>query len=347
MAKIFIDNGHGGHDPGAIGKNSREKDNVLKVGLRLGALLQSAGHQVRYSRTTDKFLSLSERARLANNWGADIFISLHNNSHNSNASGFETFIYNGKVSSKTKSLQNNIHNAIASNIGINDRGKKTANFAVVRETKMPAVLIEYAFISNVSDERILINQVNDLAKWTANGVTNFAGGKVSSSPSTNNSKPSPKPSNKGVQWVGTNDKGKRIEAIASSVNYYDTQRWTNPSGSFKKGQGWIVDNLYRVNGSLQYRVQNSKGDLYYITARKDLVRIVGQASSTSSSSRSNTSTYRVGQKVKIKSSAGKYSRSSHNIPSRHKNKSYTIQQVDSNDVLIKELYSWVRKSDLQ
>lgn len=96
------------------------------------------------------------------------------------------------------------------------------------------------------------------------------------------SKPSPsKPtSNKGIKWLGTNDKGKRIEAIVPSVNFYDTQRWTNPTGSFKKGEGWIVDNLYEVDGSEQYRVQNSKGDLYYITARPDLVRIVGDSTSS-------------------------------------------------------------------
>ncbi|WP_193063503.1 N-acetylmuramoyl-L-alanine amidase [Oceanobacillus oncorhynchi] len=78
-----------------------------------------------------------------------------------------------------------------------------------------------------------------------------------------------------VKWVGTDDKGKRLEAIASTVNYYDSQRWSNPTGQFHKGQGWIIDNLYRVNGSLQYRVQNSNGDLYYTTARKDLVKVVG------------------------------------------------------------------------
>lgn len=96
---------------------------------------------------------------------------------------------------------------------------------------------------------------------------------------TNNPTPTT-PTKNGIQWVGTNDKGKRIEAIVSTVNYYDTQRWTNPTGTFKKGAGWIVDNLYRVNGSLQYRVQNSDGDLYYITARQDLVRIVDKANLT-------------------------------------------------------------------
>lgn len=175
MSKIFIDPGHGGQDPGAIGKRSKEKDNVLKVAIRLKALLESHGHIVKMSRSADVFLSLSERARLANAWGADYFVSLHNNAATATATGFETFIHNGPVQSKTAGFQNAIHTAIMKEIGIRDRGKKRANFAVLRETRMPAVLIEYAFISNVNDENILINEVEKLAQLTANGIVNYAG----------------------------------------------------------------------------------------------------------------------------------------------------------------------------
>lgn len=177
MAKIFIDAGHGAHDPGALGSRSKEKDNVLKVALRLKVLLESYGHTVRLSRSTDVFIALSERARLANVWGADYFVSLHNNAATASATGFETFIHNGPVQSKTAGFQNAIHAAIAKNIGISDRGKKRANFAVLRETRMPAVLIEYAFISNASDESILINQVEKLAQLTTDGIVNYVGGK--------------------------------------------------------------------------------------------------------------------------------------------------------------------------
>lgn len=179
MAKIFLDPGHGAHDPGAVGKNSKEKDNVLKVGNRLKVLLESAGHTVKMSRSTDVFIGLSERARMANNWGADYFISLHNNSATAtSATGFETFIFDGPVSAATSKLQSAIHKAIASKIGIRDRGMKRGNLAVLRESAMPAVLIEYAFISNASDESILINKVEQLAQWTAQGITAYAGGSV-------------------------------------------------------------------------------------------------------------------------------------------------------------------------
>ncbi|WP_342512783.1 N-acetylmuramoyl-L-alanine amidase [Sporosarcina sp. FSL K6-1522] len=176
MAKIFIDPGHGGHDPGAVGRHSKEKDNALKVGLRLKTLLESYGHTVKMSRSTDVFLTLSERARLANAWGADYFVSLHNNAASASATGFETFAHNGALQSKTLVFQSAIHNAIAKELGIRDRGEKRANYAVLRETRMPAVLIEYAFISNVNDERILINEVEKLAQLTANGIVSYAGG---------------------------------------------------------------------------------------------------------------------------------------------------------------------------
>lgn len=182
MAKIKIDPGHGAHDPGALGKHSKEKDNVLKVAKRLKVLLENHGHTVSLTRSTDVFIPLSERARQANNWGADYFVSLHNNAATSSATGFETFIHNGPVQSKTIEFQNAVHDAIIQEIGIRDRGKKRADFAVLRDTKMPAVLIEYAFISNDSDERILINEVEKLAQLTANGIVNYAGGVKASTP---------------------------------------------------------------------------------------------------------------------------------------------------------------------
>lgn len=177
MAKIFIDPGHGAHDPGAVGKHSKEKDNVLKVGLRLKTLLEAAGHTVKMSRSTDVFIALSTRAQMANSWGADYFVSLHNNAATASATGFETFIHT-HTQSKTAGFQSAIHAAIAGKIGIRDRGKKRANYAVLRETRMPAVLIEYAFISNAGDESILINKVEQLAQWTAQGITAYAGGTV-------------------------------------------------------------------------------------------------------------------------------------------------------------------------
>jgi|SRR5690625_451774 len=201
MAKIYLDPGHGGHDPGAVGKRSKEKGNVLKVAKKIKVILENYGHTVKLTRSSDVFVSLSNRAKLANDWGADVFVSLHNNSATATATGFETFIYNGSVSDKTKQLQTTVHNAIAKSIGIRDRGKKRANFAVVRQTKMPAILIEYAFISNSDDEKILIDEVDKLADLTADGIVDFVGGKITAKSSKKSSKPTKKPSNNNLGLV--------------------------------------------------------------------------------------------------------------------------------------------------
>ncbi|MEK4024491.1 N-acetylmuramoyl-L-alanine amidase family protein [Sporosarcina sp. FSL W7-1283] len=176
MVKILIDPGHGGHDSGAGGARSYEKNNVLKVALRMKTLLQQHGHTVNLTRETDVYLTLSQRAAAANKWGADIFVSLHDNSAtNKTATGFETFIFDKTSNAKTIKLQGAIHNALIKEIGLRDRGMKRANFAVLRETNMPACLVEYAFISNNNDESLLITEVDKLARLTAKGINDYFG----------------------------------------------------------------------------------------------------------------------------------------------------------------------------
>ena len=189
--KIFIDPGHGGQDPGAIGANSKEAENVLKVALALEKKLIAQGYEVRLSRRTDTYLSLIQRTQLANAWNADIFLSLHDNSAvNKKATGFETFIFNGSVSANTVKLQNSLHEAIIKGIGLRDRGLKQANFAVIRLTNMPAVLIEYGFISNLEDEKIIAFEIDKQAQLTYEGINNYFGiSTIMPKPPTKNTNP--------------------------------------------------------------------------------------------------------------------------------------------------------------
>ncbi|WP_339216308.1 N-acetylmuramoyl-L-alanine amidase [Solibacillus sp. FSL W8-0372] len=189
--KIFIDPGHGGHDPGAIGAKSIEAENVLKVALALEKKLKAQGHQVKLSRRTDTYLTLKQRADLADAWGADIFISLHDNSAvNKTATGFETFIYNGEnVSTNSIKLQQHVHKAIINGIGLRDRGLKRANFAVLRLTSMPALLIEYGFISNIEDEKIIAFEIDKQAQLTFKGINSYLGVKAKPITSTPTLKP--------------------------------------------------------------------------------------------------------------------------------------------------------------
>jgi N-acetylmuramoyl-L-alanine amidase len=181
LVKIYLDAGHGGKDSGAVGNGLYEKNVVLELAKSIESKLkQYKDVQVMQTRTTDVFLELSDRANKANKWGADCFISLHNNSATTaSAKGFETFIYNGSVSAATVAFQNTIHGEILRQIGpnIQDRGKKRANFAVLRESHMKAILGENLFLSNASDAALLKTSsfLNRLAQGYVNGLEKFFG----------------------------------------------------------------------------------------------------------------------------------------------------------------------------
>lgn len=153
---IVLDPGHGAHDVGALGYGSlNEKDVVLDTGLRVQSLLTNTPFNVIMTRSTDVFYTLSERTDMANQANADIFVSIHANAFNGKASGTETFYY-GKASTnsrieESKKLAGYIQVRLLEAMGTKDRGVKSGNYAVIRETTMPAVLVELGFIDNKDD----------------------------------------------------------------------------------------------------------------------------------------------------------------------------------------------------
>lgn len=207
MAKLYLDAGHGGSDSGASGHGMKEKDLVLKIAKYTRDYLQSnyKGVSIRMSRTGDTYPTLTERTNDANSWGADAFVSIHNNAFNGSANGYEDFIFNGNVSSKTKSLQNAMHNEIAPLFNTN-RGKKTANLAVLRQTSMPAVLTENGFIDNKADADYLKKDSNlkKLGEAHAKGIAVFFGlAKGSSKPSGSGSSGGSSSSSKSISQMAT------------------------------------------------------------------------------------------------------------------------------------------------
>lgn len=158
--KIFLDPGHGGSDPGAQANGLNEKDVVLDIALKTKEVLDNeyAGVETKLSRSTDTFVELEDRAKMANDWGADYFTSFHLNSFDGTASGFESYIYNGAVSDETKTRQLHIHTYLGDRLEVNDRGRKQANFSVLRNTAMPALLLEYLFIDNPEENALLKKQ---------------------------------------------------------------------------------------------------------------------------------------------------------------------------------------------
>ncbi|GAJ98368.1 N-acetylmuramoyl-L-alanine amidase [Geomicrobium sp. JCM 19055] len=160
MPKIFIDPGHGGHDPGAQGNGLREKDLVLQIGLKVRDLLRQdyENVQVSMSRTNDTFIALNERARLAVAWGADGFVSIHLNAHNGSSNGTETFMHSSSnLPGLRNHLQQNILREIRTFGSVTDRGLKSANFAVLRGTyqHMRTALTESLFVDSQRDAALL------------------------------------------------------------------------------------------------------------------------------------------------------------------------------------------------
>ncbi|MED4876960.1 N-acetylmuramoyl-L-alanine amidase [Anoxybacillus geothermalis] len=195
-----IDPGHGGHDPGAVANGLREKDLTLKIALYTRDYIYELyeGVKVYLTRDKDVFVSLSDRAAFANRLNADHFCSIHINA--GGGEGFESYIYNGSYSSKpkTQALRNVLHDTIVAETKFANRGKKEANLAVLRETRMPAVLTENGFIDNKNDADFLKSDdsLRKIALAHAHGLAKAHGWKAKAKP-TLEAKPVPKPSDGG------------------------------------------------------------------------------------------------------------------------------------------------------
>ena len=159
--KWYLDFGHGGKDPGAVGPtNLKESDTALKIGMIVKENLENALEKVITTRDNDKYYSLDYRTKKANNENSDYFISIHlNSATNTSAKGCEVWIYN--ENSKLQTLANNLCNNLATKMNTPNRGiKYSKKLAVLKNTKMPALLIEIDFISNKEVENYLRNDKN-------------------------------------------------------------------------------------------------------------------------------------------------------------------------------------------
>jgi N-acetylmuramoyl-L-alanine amidase/putative methionine-R-sulfoxide reductase with GAF domain len=213
--RIVVDAGHGGWDLGTVGRGGLlEKDLVLEIAQRLGKLLESRlGAEVLLTRNDDNYIPLDERASIANQAQADLFVSVHANySDLPSARGVETYYTNlfrapdakeletrsgiGSKDFATASLsvadlhekieqsrrlavsvQHSLYGTLATqNPGLRDRGVKEASYVVLTETAMPGILAEVSFVSSPTDERRLQNDGyrEQIAEALYKGIARYA-----------------------------------------------------------------------------------------------------------------------------------------------------------------------------
>ena len=228
--KVFIDAGHGGTDPGALGYGYRESDLNLQVAKKVESKLKSKGIDVKMSRNSDIFYSLSERAEMANDYGADAFVSIHQNSAEAkSANGIETYYNRNKE--EDKPLSNDIQKQVISQTGANNRGVKNAEFTVLVKSEMISALVECGFITNESEVKKLSDSSyqDKLATGIADGIEDYlksnviieesqmaASGKVINANSLNVRK-GPSTS---FDIIGTLNGGDKVNIVGKSNNWY-------------------------------------------------------------------------------------------------------------------------------
>ncbi|MCI9196372.1 MAG: N-acetylmuramoyl-L-alanine amidase [Lachnospiraceae bacterium] len=173
--KIMLDAGHGGEDPGAVSGGRQEKDDTLRLTLAVGDLLKNRGVDVEYTRTTDVYQTPFQKATIANQSGADYFISFHRNSSPTpnQYTGVETLIYN--KSGIKYDMAKNIVGALGE-VGFQDLGvKERPGLVVLRRTTMPAVLIEAGFLNTDQDNRMFDEKFDEIAQAIASAILGTLG----------------------------------------------------------------------------------------------------------------------------------------------------------------------------
>lgn len=168
--KIYLDAGHGGYDNGAQYNGRKEKDEALDLALAVGNLLSKEGYDVHYTRTTDVYQSPTEKAQIANRNGADLFVSFHRNASQvpGTYDGVQTLLYDdsGIKAYMARNINDELEKVGFKNLGVSIR----PNLAVLRQTDMPALLVEVGFIDSDKDNQIYDQNFNEIAQAIADGI---------------------------------------------------------------------------------------------------------------------------------------------------------------------------------
>lgn len=170
MKTIVIDAGHGGTDVGASNKGRYEKNDNLRLALKLAEILRACGQNVVLTRSTDVAVPLITRSAISNANRADLFISIHRNSFSNPAAyGVENYVQIGAPQVNWRYAETVMAELAKTEIR-NNRGVKAENFSVLRNSLYPAMLLEMGFISNDEDNVLFDKNINIYAQAIADGI---------------------------------------------------------------------------------------------------------------------------------------------------------------------------------
>ena len=260
--KVFIDPGHGGYDNGAVQNGVLEDEINLQISQKIEAKLKAKGVQVKMSRYDDTYLSLTDRTRMSNNWGSDIFVSIHQNSAtSSSANGIETYYYPTRQDSKE--LASEIQEDLVQSTNAVNRGVKTANYSVIRTSSMSSSLVECGFISNPTEAKNLSSSSyqDKVAEGIVNGIMEYLESNVilnNSGGNTNNNSGSTTTTQSGTikvngglnvrsgagtsyQVIGSLSNGAKVEIVETSGSWYKIK--------YGSGYGYVSKDYVTVSSN--------------------------------------------------------------------------------------------------
>ena len=174
--EIILDAGHGGFDDGATYEGLVEKDQVLKLTKDVGSRLAQEGYTVKYTRTEDVYESPYQKAEKANQMGGDYFISLHRNYavEDNLYNGVQALVYSFDTSTEAVNMGNALV-AELETVGFQNLGlEEVPDLIVLRETDMPAVLLEVGFINSDKDNEIWVTKYGEIVEAIVRGVQTVA-----------------------------------------------------------------------------------------------------------------------------------------------------------------------------
>ena len=296
--KVFIDPGHGGYDNGAVQNGVFEDEINLQIAQKIEAKLKAKGVQVKMSRYDDTYLSLTERTTMANNWGSDIFVSIHQNSAtSSSANGIETYYHSSRQDSKELAVE--IQNDLIQSTNATNRGVKTANYSVIQTASMPSNLVECGFISNPTEAKNLSSSSyqDKVAEGIVSGIMDYLATNVILNNSGSNNSNNSGNSNATTTQTGTIKVNGALNVRSGAGTSYSV------IGSLSNG---AKVEIVETSGSW-YKIKYGSG---YGYVSKDYVT-VSSTSNSDSSSNNNTSatttqtgTIKVNGALNVRSGAG-------------------------------------------